>query len=360
MLNIFGFHITILQVIATVFGIGLLIFIHELGHFLMAKAFKLKVEAFAFGFGPEIVGFTHGGTRYQIRAIPLGGMVKMPGEDIETSTGSPDEFLSQKWYKRLIIAFFGPFMNYVLAIALFTTVIYFWGLTKPSPLPVIGQVMAGFPAEKAGIKPGDRITEINGAPVSTWENMAAIIHNFPEQEVKLKITRGSEMVFLEVKPRKDSSTGLGLVGIVPSIDIEKVGFGEAVYLSGKMCVFQSVFTLKYLGDKLVHLQKPEVAGPIGVMQILANAAKTGMPDLIHLLAVISVALGLFNLLPIPLVDGGHIFMALIEFVTRKPINKKVIQVSNFVGLGIIVAIFIFATYSDLSRLGLDLGRLMPK
>jgi len=360
MLNIFGFHITIFQVLAVAFGIGLLIFIHELGHFLMAKYFKLKVEAFAFGFGPELVGFTYGETRYQIRAIPLGGMVKMPGEDIETSTGNPDEFLSQAWYKRLIIAFFGPLMNYLLAILLFTIVIFFWGLTKPSPLPVIGQVMAGYPAEKAGIRAGDRITEINNVPVNTWEEMAVLIHKFPGQEIKITALRDKEAVTLSVTPKKDSSTGYGLAGIMPSVEIEKLGLGESVYLSCKMVVYQSVFTLKYLGQKIIRLEKPEVAGPIGVMQILATAAKTGMPDLLHLLAVISVALGLFNLLPIPLVDGGHIFTALVEFVIRRPVNKKIIQVSNFAGLAIILAIFVFATYSDLARLGLDFGKFLPK
>ncbi len=360
MLNIFGFHITVFQVLAMVLGIGLLIFIHELGHFLMAKYFKLKVEAFAFGFGPELVGFTYGETRYQIRAIPLGGMVKMPGEDIETSTGHPDEFLSQAWYKRAIIAFFGPLMNYLLAVALFTIVIFTWGMGKPSPLPVIGQVMSGYPSEQAGIKPGDKIDKINGVPVASWEEMAELIHKYPGQAVMLSVTRDQSPIEISVTPRKDASTGLGLIGIVPTIEIEKLGFGQSVYLSCKMVVYQSVFTLKYLGEKIIRLEKPEVAGPIGVMQILATAAKTGMPDLLHLLAVISVALGLFNLLPIPLVDGGHIFIALIEFVIRRPVNKKIIQISNFAGLAIILIIFVFATYSDLARLGLDLGKFMPK
>ena len=360
MLNIFGFHITVFQVFAMIVGIGLLIFIHELGHFLMAKYFKLKVEAFAFGFGPELIGFSYGETRYQIRAIPLGGMVKMPGEDIETSTGHPDEFLSQAWYKRAVIAFFGPLMNYFLAVALFTIVIYFWGMGKPSPLPVIGQVMSGFPSEKAGIKPGDMIIQINSVPVKTWEEMAELIHKFPDREVKLSVMRDKAPVEINITPKKDTSTGYGLIGIVPTIEIEKLDFTKSVYLSCKMVVYQSVFTLKYLGEKIVRFEKPEVAGPIGVMQILANAAKTGMPELLHLLAVISVALGLFNLLPIPLVDGGHIFIALIEFVIRKPVNKKIIHVSNIAGLAIILMIFVFATYSDLTRLGLDFGKLIPK
>lgn len=350
MLNVFGFQITVLQMIATVFGVGLLIFIHELGHFLMAKYFKLKVEAFAFGFGPELIGFTWGETRYQIRAIPLGGMVKMPGEDAATSTGSPDDFLSQAWYKRLLIAFFGPFMNYLLAVVLFTAVIYFWGLTRPSPLPVIGQVMAGYPAETSGIIKDDKVLAINKAPVETWQAMAEIIHKNPETELSLTVLRGDKQVSLKITPKKDPATGFGLVGITPNIITEKTGLKTAVFLSCKMAIFQTVYTLQYLGDKILRFEKPEVAGPIGVIQILANAARTGWPELLHLLAVISVALGLFNLLPIPLVDGGHILTALIEFVIRRPVNKKILEYSNIVGLGIIVTIFVFATYSDIARL----------
>jgi regulator of sigma E protease len=163
---------------------------------------------------------------------------------------------------------------------------------------------------------------------------------------------------VNVTAKKDPASGMGLIGIAPQVTIEKVGIVSSVGLSVKLVVYQSVFTLKYLGEKLIRWEKPEVAGPIGVIQILAKAAKAGWDSLLHLLAVISVALGLFNLLPIPLVDGGHIMLAIIEGVTRRPINKKVVQISNFVGLAIILTIFVFATYSDLSRLGLNFGKML--
>ncbi|MHB9154063.1 MAG: RIP metalloprotease RseP [Endomicrobiales bacterium] len=360
MINIFGLQITIFQVLATVFGVGLLVFIHELGHFLMAKKFRIRVEKFTFGFGPELVGFTYGETRYSLCAIPLGGMVKMPGEDIDNSTGSPDEFLSQPWYRRLLIAFSGPFMNYLLAIALFTVVISHWGIPKPSPEPVIGEVMAGYPAQAAGLKSGDLVLKVNGTPVKGWAEMAETIHRYPDRGVELEVRRDGKEFSVSVTPKKDTATGLGLIGIGPKTEIEKVGLVSSVGLSTKMVVFQSVFTLKYLGEKIVRWEKPEVAGPIGVVQILAKAARAGWETLLHLLAVISVALGLFNLLPIPLVDGGHIFLSIIEGITRRPLNKKVIQVSNLVGLGIIVSIFVFATYSDIARIGASYGSVAPK
>ena len=355
MIHALGIEITVFQVIATILGIGLLVFIHELGHFMMAKKFGIRVEKFTFGFGPELAGFTYGETRYSLCAIPLGGMVKMPGEDIDDASGRPDEFLSQPWYRRLIIAFFGPLMNYVLAIILFTVVIVTWGMPKPSPDAVIGEVVTGYPAAQAGLRPADRVTGINGTSVTSWEDMAGRIHGLAGQKVNLDISRGNENIKVAVQPKKDPATGYGVIGIAPGIITEKVGFFPAVGLSTKMVVYQSVFTLKYLGEKIIRWEKPEVAGPIGVIQILAKAAKSGWESLLHLLAVISVALGLFNLLPIPLVDGGHIFLAIIEGIIRKPINKKVVQASNFVGLAIIILIFVFATYSDIARLGSGMG-----
>jgi len=358
MVHIFGYEITLFQIIATVFGIGLLVFIHELGHFMMAKKFGIRVEKFAFGFGPELIGVTYGETRYSICAIPLGGMVKMPGESIEDSTGSPDEFMSQPWYRRLVIAFFGPFMNYILAVILFVIVIYFWGLAKPTNEPVIGEVLSGYPAAKAGIRPGDRILKIDAAPVASWIEMAEMLHKYPDRKMILTVRRDGADMTIGITAKKDPSSGLGLIGIAPRISIERVSFVSSVGLSVKMVVYQSIFTLKYLGEKIVRWEKPEVAGPIGVIQILAKAARAGWDSLLHLLAVISVALGLFNLLPIPLVDGGHIMLSLVEGITRRRLNKKIIQVTNSVGLFIILAIFMFATYSDLARLGLNFGKFI--
>ncbi|MFC1501545.1 RIP metalloprotease [Elusimicrobiota bacterium] len=353
MISIFGYEITIFQIFGTIFGVGVLVFIHELGHFLSAKKFGIKVEQFAFGFGREIVGYTYGETRYSICMIPFGGMVKMPGEYVDDATGSPDEFMSQAWYKRLIIAFSGPFMNYLFAILLFTGIILVWGLSTTSMKPVIGDVMEGYPAFKAGLQSGDTIKKINGVEVSGWMEMAENIHKYPEQKIPFNITRNEKPMVVYVQPLKDVSTGNGVIGITPSIVKERIGFFAAITMSTRMAIFQTVFTLKYLGNKIIKWEKPDVAGPIGVIQFVAKAAKSGWESFLHLLAVISVALGLFNLLPIPLVDGGHIVMSLVEGITRKPLNKKMVQTANLAGFSFIIFIFVLATYNDLSRMGLD-------
>ncbi|MCB4792380.1 MAG: M50 family metallopeptidase [Elusimicrobia bacterium] len=350
MFHIAGLNVTIFQIVATIFGIGILVFVHELGHFIMAKKFKLKVEKFTFGFGPEIFGYTYGETRYAVCAIPLGGMVKMPGEDIESATGSPGEFYSQPWYKRLIIAFAGPFMNYVFAVIIFAIVIFVWGLAKPSDLPKIGEVIEGYPAQTAGIQAGDTVLKINGVAVTNWADMAGYIHSHSNEELKLLISRSNENITFKIIPKKDDVSGFGVIGISPQFETEYVTLPASAWLGTKMVIFQSLFTLEYLGQKLIKFEKPDVAGPIGVIQYLAKAAKTGWRTLLHFLAVISTALGLFNLLPIPILDGGHIFIALIEGIIRRPVNKKTIITANMVGLSIIVLIFILATYNDITRI----------
>jgi regulator of sigma E protease len=350
MIHIAGLSVTLFQIAVTIIGIGILVFVHELGHFIMAKKFKLKVEKFTFGFGPEIIGYTYGETRYAICAIPLGGMVKMPGEDVESATGSPDEFYSQPWYKRLLIAIMGPLMNYAFAILIFGAVFYMWGIDKPSSLPKIGEILPDYPAAKAGLKPGDVVVKINKAEIKTWLDMAEYIHTHTNQELEMVVLRDNKEFALKIMPKKDEVSGLGIIGISPDFETERIGMASSLWLGTKMTVFQSVFTLEYLGQKIIKFEKPDVAGPIGVIQYLAKAAKTGWRSLLNFIAIISTALGLFNLLPIPILDGGHIFIALIEGIIRRPLSKKVVMNANMVGLSIIVLIFLLATYNDITRI----------
>jgi regulator of sigma E protease len=343
--------LTILQIIAIVFGFGLLVLVHELGHFMAAKFFKVKVVRFKIGFGREIVGFTKNETRYALGWIPLGGMCEMPGEDVNTAAGTGDEFLSQAWYKRLMIAFFGPFMNYVFAAILFAIVIYFWGIAKPSYEPVIGSLFPDKPAELAGLKSNDKIVAINGVKIDKWDEMSDLIQKNSDKKIRFDIMRDNKPMSFMIMPKYDSVTGRGMIGITPGYTTEKVGLANSAWFGVKMCIIQSVFTVRYLAEKIIKWEKPEVSGPIGVAQILASAVKSGIEQVIHLIAIISVALALFNLFPIPIVDGGHIMFALVELVTRKPVNKKVLQVANVAGLSLIGVIFLFATYNDLLRLG---------
>jgi len=339
------------QILVILFCIGILVFIHELGHFIMAKLFRMKVEKFAFGFGPEIVGFNYKNTRYCICIVPLGGMVKLPGENIEEATGAPDEFYSQPWYKRAIMAFFGPLMNYMLAIVLFAAVIFYWGIQEPVNQPVIGGVLPSKPAEKIGLKSGDKILSIDNTKITTWQQIASIISKKEKKKLKFKIQRENKILTFYITPEYEPVSEKAIIGITPAVITKKINLISSIWLGTKTSIFQTVFTLDYLIKKIIKLQKPEVSGPIGVAQILANATEAGIEKFLYILGIISAALGLFNLLPIPLVDGGHIMFSFIEALTHKPINKKIIQTANTIGLAIIITIFVLATYNDILRIG---------
>lgn len=342
----------ILQILGIAIGLGFLIFIHELGHFLAAKSCKVRVLTFAFGFGPDIVKYVHKGTKYCIKAIPFGGFVAMAGDNPDDAKGEEGEYLSLPWYKKIFIAFAGPFSNYILAVFLFAFVFNIWGVSKMSPSSHIGSTVENYPAFSAGLLPGDKIVAIDGIEISTWNEISENIKDKAEKEVPFIIERDSETFEINMTIARHAVTGAGAIGVTPHIIVSEAGFFKSIFLGAKAAIQQSIMTVIYLGDKIISWEKPDVAGPIGVMQIMANATKSGMQDYLKLIAVISVALGLFNLFPIPLVDGGMIVLFFVEGIIRRPVSTKAIQIYNTIGLFLILAIFIFATYSDLLRLGI--------
>ncbi len=348
----------ILQILGIAVGLGLLIFIHELGHFLAAKMCKVKVLTFAFGFGPDLLKYNHNGTKYCIKAIPFGGFVAMAGDEPEKATGAQGEYLSLPWFKKIWIAFSGPFSNYILAVIIFAVIFNIWGVSKVSTFSEVGSTVADYPAAAAGLLKGDKIVSIDGVQIKTWNELSDNLKDKAEKETAFIIERGSYTFDLNMAVAKNPVTGMGAIGISPAIVKADAGFFESFALGAEAAVVQTVMTVAYLLDKLISWEKPDVAGPIGVMQVMANATKSGAEDYLKLLAVISVALGMFNLFPIPLVDGGMIVLFVIEGITRKKISPKVVQAYNTVGIFLILLIFIFATYSDLLRLGV--GKFFTK
>lgn len=347
-----------LQILAIAAGLGFLIFIHELGHFAAAKMCRVRVLTFALGFGPDILKYEYKGTKYALKAIPLGGFCSMAGENPDEATGGEGEYLSLSWYKKIWIAFAGPLSNYLLAVFLFAFLFNIWGVSTVSKSSVIGATVENFPAAAAGLRAGDIINSIAGRKVTAWNEITDALKDKAGQEISFIITRGTYTFDINMTVAKHPVTGTGALGIVPFVEKKEAGFFRSVGLGAVAAVSQSVMTVLYLADKAVSWEKPDIAGPVGVMQVMANAAKSGMEDYIKLLAVISVALGLFNLFPIPLVDGGMIVLFFVEGITRRKISTKVIQVYNTIGLVLIGLIFIFATYSDLLRLGI--GKLFGK
>ena len=341
-----------LTIFSIVFTFGLVIFFHELGHFIAAKRMGVRVEKFSLGFGPEWLGFTKGGTRYGVSLIPIGGYVKMAGEyPGEKRKGTPDEFFSQKWWQRILIVASGPAMNFILAIVLFSLMAFFVGIMIPHyESTEIGSVLPEMPAGKAGVVKRDKILSIDGREVGNWKEMVEIIHPNRGREIRIKILRGEEEIFLKVTPQYDKARGVGLIGVGPAWHTRKYNFISSLFGGLRQTLFLIVLTLRYLWLMLLGAVKPAVAGPVGIAQLVAQVARTGMYQLISLIAIISAEIGLFNLFPIPLLDGGHATFYLVEGITGKPLDENKMRIAQAIGAAIIVFLLVLVTYQDILRL----------
>ena len=349
----------VVRVVGGAIGIGFLVFVHELGHFFAAKMCKVRILTFAFGFGPDLIKHIYKGTKYCIKAVPFGGFVSMAGDNFTEATGGEGEYLSLKWYKKVWISFAGPFVNYIFAIFLLIFVFNIWGATKISTNSSVGAVIENSPAAKAGLIPGDKIKSINGIEIDTWKELSDNLKDKTEKQITVAIERGTHSFDLSMTVAKNSVTVEDLIGIAPLTTNIRVGFFKAIYLGSKALITQTVSTVTYLIDKVISFEPPtDMAGPIGVMHAMTNATKYGIQSYLKFLAIISVALGLFNLLPIPMVDGGMIVLFFVEGIIRKRISAKIVQIYNTIGLVFILGIFLFATYRDLLRMGI--GKLFGK
>lgn len=379
----------IISIVAVLFTFGLVIFLHEFGHFAVCKLVGIRVDAFSFGFGRELVGFTRGDTRYSIRLIPLGGYVKPAGEDIdevfaeqeklpensrssaslennsqpasEKTGGAPAKaenavlapymYFAKPWYTRLGVVLAGPFMNYLLAFVLFSGVILFVGEPVFSDLPVIGDLSQGYPAEKAGLKPGDRFLKVDGVAVENWAGMADKIYGKVEKEISITYSRGGAEATVKLKTRKaPDGSGRGVIGIAPSTGYKRVPFFKGIAMGAHQCWYWTAFTVKTLKSNFDKREKPDLAGPIGIVNIVSKAAHTGLTDLVFLIALISVAVGFFNLLPIPILDGGWAVLYLYEGISRRKLTGKIMQYVNGAGMAMLLSILLFATYNDIVRM----------
>ncbi|MDD5628562.1 MAG: M50 family metallopeptidase [Elusimicrobia bacterium] len=335
---------------AVLLTFGLVIFLHELGHFLMCLRLGVRVERFAFGMGPELFGVTRGGTRYSLCAFPVGGFVKPAGEELESSSGKPDEYYGQCWYRRLAIVYSGPLMNYVLAFVLFTGVVYLKGLPEFGDKPIIGNLVTGFPADRAGIRIGDEILALNGQPITVWKQLSDGIHALPRSEVTIRYRREGRELQARLTTKMDESTGYGVVGIMPESVYRPVGLFIAAWEGAAQCYNFTAVTAKTIASKIYHRERPDLAGPVGIAQMVSRAAHSGWEDLVFLIGFISVAIGFFNLLPVPLLDGGHACLYIWEGLSRRKLTQELMTRANSVGFVLLALLIIFATYSDVVRL----------
>ena len=338
-------------VIATIFVFGLLVLVHELGHFITAKLTGMRVSEFAIGFGPKLLWKKSGETEYSMRAIPLGGYNKIDGMDPEEEQDERGFSRKPVWARAVVIAA-GSLMNFVLPILLFTIVFLANGIETVSDKPMIGALIPGKPAIQSGLSVGDKIVKVNGTSVATWREVVETIR-VSKDSLKLElVTAAGNPRTVTMIPEIDAKSGRALIGIVPVIDKQKLGFFDATSRAFNQTFVIAGKMLTGLGQMFTGKAEADIAGPIGVMRLTGEMAQLGFIPLLQFAGFLSINLGLINLLPVPMLDGGHLFTLLLEAVRRKPLSSKQAHYTQIVGMALLGLLMLFATLKDLVRLNL--------
>ena len=427
------------SIAAFTFVLGVLVFVHEMGHYLMARRIGIRVLTFSLGFGPKLLTVRRGDTDYCISAIPLGGYVKMAGENPDdVRSGADDEFLSKTKWERFQVLIMGPTMNIILAFVVMAVVLY-QGAAVPAyeeQPPIVGYVMEASPAEQSGIRVGDLILSIGGRPVQTWEELFVTVMPRAERELEVVLRRGLQEVTIQVTPEAQTQFQVGDLGVVPImqpqilnvltgdpadlagirprdvitavngepitrdnpfvetinanadvalmltvvrggqtlkievtpalrgnvglIGVELSPFEVRTIEPGPLQAIQMSFEKNYawsglifqtLGGLLTSETSPkQLVGPLGIAQLSGGAAQIGMVALFTLMAMISLNLGILNLLPIPVLDGGHIFIMALEGLSRRDFSVRIKEKIQLAGFVVLLMLMVTVIYNDLTRI----------
>ncbi|HXH26134.1 MAG TPA: RIP metalloprotease RseP [Vicinamibacterales bacterium] len=432
--------------VAFLFVLGVLIFVHELGHFAVARRLGVRVLTFSLGFGPKILRWRRGDTEYCVSAIPLGGYVKMAGENPEDPrSGKPDEFLSKSKWQRFQILIAGPAMNIILAVVVLAIVLA-QGAEVPAyrdEAPVVGAVVPGSPAERVGLRRGDRIMAVAGREVPTWEDLLIAVGTRPDRDVPITVLREGRTLELTVRPTPEGRYEIGNIGVLPDINpivasvipgdpADRAGLkaGDVVLaVNGERMVTRSQlvevisgsggkpleFTVRRNGETLRLTGTPEqrgdrammgffiteptesfkpgpleavklsierniestglifttlaglftgetsvrqLQGPVGIAQLSGESAQQGFLALLSLMALLSINLGILNLMPIPMLDGGHIMIMALEGIARRDFSMQVKEKMLLAGFVVLMMLMVTVIYNDLTRISW-IERLMP-
>jgi regulator of sigma E protease len=347
-----------MSILAAIAVLGILIFAHETGHFLFAKGSRVGVLKFSLGFGPKLFGFRRKETEYLISAVPLGGYVKMVGEDPREDSPDPAKSFSHKpVWRRALIVLAGPAFNLLLAVILFW-LSFVIGI--PALTTQVGEVKEGFPAAQAGIKPQDRIVALDGEEIRRWNDLAMRIHRSPGKPLRVTLERGGQRHELTITPRASKQKNIlgeeieiGLLGIVPSNEfvLERINPFRAFYLAAFRTYEVSALTIISI-VRLIQGKIPAktIGGPILVAQLAGEQARMGIINLLLFTAILSINLAILNLLPIPVLDGGHLLFFALEAIRGKPIALRKRELAQQIGLVLLVGLMVFAFYNDLFRL----------
>ena len=349
------------SIFAFIIVLGILILFHELGHFLVARLFGVGVEKFSIGFGPKLFGKRIGNTDYHVSAIPLGGFVKMVGEDPSAGVEPADisiSFTHKHVLKRILIVAAGPFFNLLLAIIIFFGMFQIYGtfILEPS----VGEVKENSPASRGELKKGDRIVAINEIPIESWDDMAKSISESNGEELVLHIQRNESIIVANVKPELITTKNIFgediqryVLGITSSGD----GFSKELnfFQAFSESIIQTYNISKLTIVSIVKLIQGAIStktlgGPLMIAQMAGQQAKEGISNLLFFIALLSINLAIINFLPIPVLDGGHLVFFFIEAATGRPLNVRFREIAQQVGIVILVTLMIYVFYNDITRM----------
>lgn len=351
------------SILAFILVLGPLIFIHEFGHFLCAKLFGIRVLKFSLGFGPKVFGRTVGETEYLLSAFPLGGYVKMYGESLSEEVASGQErfsFSHKAIWQRFLVVFAGPLFNLLFAVLLFATIFAVMGVSQPVSEARIGAVTTDSPADKAGLAPNDLILSINDAPVKEWTDVARLIKLSQGNPVTLMVRRGEQTLTLTGQPKMEQDKNVFgevidtryMLGIRVADELVPISPGEALQI-GTLHTW-TLIKITLLGIvKIIQKVVPasELGGPIRIAQIAGQQMAAGWVNLVHFAGLLSVSLGVLNLFPIPILDGGHLVFFVVEAIRRKPLSMETRERLQTIGLVLLVSLMLFVFYNDFRFLG---------
>lgn len=337
-----------MNIIAAIIVLGIIIFIHELGHFVTAKFFKMPVSEFSIGMGPQVYSYDTINTTYSFRAIPLGGFVNIEGMEVDSKV--EDGFNSKSPFARLIVLFAGVFMNFLLAFSIIFIMLNVSGKAVQNKEAVIGHILENSNGSKV-LLPKDRILSINGVNINSWEDIGKTISRLERKdEIKLVIERKNETKDIDLKLTYKPETKRYILGILPDYHIEKFTFGEALkasFLGLKKIMVDTLDGLKMIISGKVKSE--EISGPIGIIKVVGEASKEGIGIVAWLTALLSVNVGILNLLPLPALDGGRIIFVLLELVGIK-VNKKTEERIHAAGMMLLFGLFIYISANDIFNL----------
>ena len=352
------------NIFALVIVLGVLIFFHELGHFLVARLLGVGVETFSLGFGPKMISKKIGITDYRISAIPLGGYVKMVGEQPDADLDPADiplSFTHKHVFKRILIVAAGPFFNILLALFIFYGIFQISGMLilKPS----IGEVNEDTPAYRTGLEKGDLVVSIDGVKISSWEDMAKMITTSKGKPLTISVLRGNSMRVVDITPEPK------IFKNIFNEDIERYVIGIAAsgdFFTKDLNVFQALsqsfiqtyqitaLTIKGVVKLFQGAVSPKtLGGPIMIAQMAGQEARAGAVNLIFFIALLSINLAILNFLPIPVLDGGHLLFFFVEAVTGRPVSIKIREIAQQAGIFVLILLMIYVFYNDIARVFLS-------